>query len=337
MSVTFKISFAGRDELADWLEYVDIADTSGFWGLGVGDSQSIYLDTYVRCTLAAVRTRNLLIGPWVTNPLTRHPAVTASAIVSVDQVSGGRAYLGIGSGDSAVLNADMKPSRMAYLEDYVRVVKDLMARGKAEWEGRRVALSYAKRSVPVYVASSGPKTARLAGRVGDGAICAGVISPEAVRETLEQVRAGALEAGRKLEDIDVWWGVMANLAEDDATALNELKSSLVTRAHHVFRYTTEGMHLPRELVPAMQRIQREYQPLLHGALGTPTHARLADGHGVAEYLARSFSLCGSPETFVRRAREMEAMGVTQISLQVRGTDRRRFLRLWNERVRPQLG
>ncbi|MEK7681451.1 MAG: LLM class flavin-dependent oxidoreductase, partial [Chloroflexota bacterium] len=96
MSVTFKISFAGRDELADWLEYVDIADTSGFWGLGVGDSQSIYLDTYVRCTLAAVRTRNLLIGPWVTNPLTRHPAVTASAIVSVDQVSGGRAYLGIG-------------------------------------------------------------------------------------------------------------------------------------------------------------------------------------------------------------------------------------------------
>ncbi|MBI4308221.1 MAG: LLM class flavin-dependent oxidoreductase [Chloroflexi bacterium] len=333
MKAKFNIVLVG-DEMNDWLEYVRIVDGAGFWGLGIGDSQSLYQEVYVRCTMAAMQTRNVRLGPWVTNPLTRHPAVTASAIVSVDQVSGGRAYLGVGGGDSAVLNAGLRQAKMAFLDDYVRVVKALLAKGHAEWNGQRINLTFARRRVPVYVAASGPKTARLVGRMGDGAVFAMGITPEVTQDALAQLRAGAEEAGRDMQEIDVWWAVQSNLAEDDATALNELKASLITRAHHAFRFTTKGKHLPPEYEAAMQRIQQEYQPLQHATFGAPAHVRLADELDVTPYLARRFAICGSPETFIRRVEEAHAAGAKQLSLHVRVADKRRFLRLWNERVRP---
>ncbi len=333
MKVKFNLVLVG-DEMSDWLEYIKSVDNAGFWGLGIGDSQSIYQEVYVRCTLAAMQTRNVRLGPWVTNPLTRHPVVAASAIASVDQVSDGRAYFGIGGGDSAVLNAGLPQARMTYLEDYVRAVKDLLAKGRAEWNGRTANLTFVKRRVPVYVAASGPKTTQLAGRVGDGAVLAMGITPEVVRDAAAQLQAGAKEAGRDAKDIDVWWAVQSNLAEDDATALNELKASLVTRAHHAFRFTTKGKHLPPEYEAAMQRIQREYEPLQHATFSAPAHVRLADELKVTPYLAQRFSICGSPETFVRRIEEAHAAGATQLSLHVRVANKRRFLRLWNERVLP---
>ena len=144
----FMISFAG-DGISDWREYIQTADASGFWGLGIADSQSIYPDVYVCCTIAAMTTRNVHLGPWVTNPLTRHPAVTAGAIASVDQLSGGRTFLGIGTGHSATANISLRPSSLAYLESYLEAVKDLLTHGEAQWEGQTLKLSIGQRRVPV--------------------------------------------------------------------------------------------------------------------------------------------------------------------------------------------
>ena len=333
MGADFSLVLTG-DSFPDWKEYVRAADQCGFWGLGIGDSQSLYMDVYVRASVAAMLTKNLRVGPWVTNPLTRHPAVAAGAIASVDIVSDGRAVLGIGSGDSAALNIGLRPSPVASLEDYVRTVRTLLRDGLAEWQGREIRLALAPRRVPVYVAASGPKTVRMAGRVADGVIIAMGVTPDVVRDALAELRAGAEEAGRRVDDIDVWWAVMANLAEDDETALNELKGSLVTRAHHAFRFTTEGKRLPPEYVPAMQRIQEDYRPMEHTKFGPSHHARLADDLGLTPYLARRFGLYGSPEGFVRRTREAHAAGARKIALHVRVADKRRFLRLWRDKVMP---
>src|SRR5437763_15449220 len=78
------------------------AEECGFDLLGVADSQSVFRELYVALTLAARETSRIRLGPVVTNPLTRHLVVTASAISSVDEISGGRAMLGLGSGDSAI-------------------------------------------------------------------------------------------------------------------------------------------------------------------------------------------------------------------------------------------
>ena len=331
----FMVLFAG-DTLSDWREYVQEADECGFWGLGIGDSQSIYLDVYVRSTIAAMTTRNVHFGPWVTNPLTRHPAVTAGAIASVDQVSGGRAFLGIGTGDSATANISLHPASLAYLEQYVLAVKGLLAQGEAQWMGQTSKLALHHGAVPVYVAASGLKTIRLAGRVADGVVIGMGILPDIVRDGLAELKAGAQEAGRNVGDIDVWWAVMANLAEDNDTALNEIKNSLVTRANQAFRFTTAGKHLPPQYEPAIKRIHAEYNALEHAKFGPSHHADLCDELGLTPYLAQRFSVCGSPEGFIRRVAEARAAGAEQISFHVRVANKRRFLRLWRQNVRPNI-
>jgi hypothetical protein len=129
MSVKFGVlimpeSVAGAAELAR------LAEDSGFDRVRLGDSQSVYRELYVCLGLAAAATSRVRIGPGVTNPITRHPVVTASAIASVDELSHGRAFLGIGAGDSAVYNLGMKGASVATLADAVTAIRELLIRGQ---------------------------------------------------------------------------------------------------------------------------------------------------------------------------------------------------------------
>src|SRR5512139_2931545 len=90
------------ESLVGWGSLCRDVEEHGFDLLGIADSQSVFRELYVALTVAALNTSRIRLGPLVTNPLTRHPVVTASAISSVDELSGGRALLGLGSGDSAI-------------------------------------------------------------------------------------------------------------------------------------------------------------------------------------------------------------------------------------------
>ncbi len=139
-----------------------------------------------------------------------------------------------------------------------------------------------------------------------------------------------------MEDIDVWWLLMTNLAEDDEVALAEIENSLITYLNLAFRFTTEGKHLPPEYVDAVRRVHAEYRAMEHAKFGESHHTRLARELGVTGYLRERFSLCGTPEGFVEQAKKLRANGVTKIWLSMRAADKPRFLRLWNDGVRPAL-
>ena len=89
------------------------AEADGFDGWFVVDSQNLAGDCYVALAQAAAATERIQLGTGVTNPFTRHPAVTASAIASVHAASGGRAVLGIGRGDSALAHLGLAPAPVA--------------------------------------------------------------------------------------------------------------------------------------------------------------------------------------------------------------------------------
>ena len=90
------------------------AEAAGWDGMVFVDSQHLVGDTYVGLALAAEHTTRLQLGTGVTNPYTRHPAVTASAIATVQEISGGRAVLGIGRGDSSLAYLDARSRRTAF-------------------------------------------------------------------------------------------------------------------------------------------------------------------------------------------------------------------------------
>src|SRR5499425_976040 len=112
------------------------AEDSGFDWLGVADSQSVFRELYVALTLAALNTRRVRLGPLVTNPLTRHLVVTASAISTIDELSGGRAMLGIGSGDSAIFTLGAPPATVAGLEDSIATLNRLTGGAPVERDDR---------------------------------------------------------------------------------------------------------------------------------------------------------------------------------------------------------
>lgn len=324
------------DTNADWREYIRSVDASGFWGLGVGDSQSIYPDAYVRLAVAALETRSPRLAVWVTNPLTRHPAVTANAIASIDDLSRGRAILGIGTGDSSVANLGLKSARLDELEDYVRVVDELQTKGESRWRGAVVKMERPARRVPIYVAATGPKALRLAGRIGDGVVVLNGVTPDVVADTVDILKAGAAEAGRDYAAIDKWWITVANLAEDDATALDEIKGSLATFANVAFKSTLGGKRLPPQYVEPMARLREVYDMMKHGAFGPTRHGAAAEELGLLPYFEKRFSISGGPAKFLRMMDEAHAGGAEKLWLTVRGPEKRRFLRIWSEAVAPRL-
>ncbi len=97
------------EDFGEFVEWVRAADGFGFDAIGYGDSQNLWGDLFVALTLAAEHTSRARIGPMVTNPMTRHPAVAAGGMASVQQISGGRAFFGLGTGDSALRNIGRAP------------------------------------------------------------------------------------------------------------------------------------------------------------------------------------------------------------------------------------
>jgi 5,10-methylenetetrahydromethanopterin reductase len=180
------------------------AEANGFDWLGVADSQSVFRELYVALTLAALNTGSMQLGPVVTNPLTRHLVVTASAMSSVDELSGGRAILGLGSGDSALYTIGAPPATLAGLEASIVTLRRLTSGEPVEREGRTWRVSRSTRRVPIYLAAEGPRTLELAGRLADGVIVGLGLTPDVIALSLAAIERGARAAGRALADVDVW-------------------------------------------------------------------------------------------------------------------------------------
>ena len=134
----------------------------GFDNLWLTDSSLHARNCYSYLALAAERSTRLVLGTAVTNPLTRHPAITASAMATVDEISGGRAVLGIGAGDRPLLALGLKPSPVADLEAAITAVRALWSGARSTSRRGRspcTRRTYASRPAPTY-----PCTCRPAGR-----------------------------------------------------------------------------------------------------------------------------------------------------------------------------
>ena len=164
------------------------AETCGFATVYVGDSQMLWNDVYICLACCAQATERVKLGTGVTNLVTRHPTVTANALISLNMLSQGRAVLGVGAGDSAVRTAGLAPAKRNQLRRDVVFMRDLLAGQEVEvpvlsgtgdkktWgrESRlRVAGAEEWGNIPIEIAVMGPKAALLVGEIGDGVIVDG--------------------------------------------------------------------------------------------------------------------------------------------------------------------
>jgi 5,10-methylenetetrahydromethanopterin reductase len=307
------------------------AEGLGFEWVGVADSQSVFHELYVALTLAAAGTTRARVGPLVTNPLTRHLVVTASAMTSIDAVSRGRAVLGIGSGDSAIFTLGAPPATLAGLEEAVLTLGrltggDVVKRGDRAWRVHRTS-----RRIPIYLAAEGPRTLELAGRVADGVIVGLGLTPDVVSLSLAAVEVGARAAGRRLADLDIWWFAKTNVADTREAAIAPITMALAASANHAFRFTLEGKGVPAALHAPIRGLQREYDAHQHEIAGAH-NAGLTDRWGLTDFLIDRFAIAGTPTDCVAQIRRAMAAGARQFITTSFVPDPRAFMRRWAQQV-----
>src|SRR4051812_40388035 len=185
------------------IELARAAEDLGFSHGWLFDSHVLWRDPYPLLTLIAEHTSTLRLGTCVTNPGTREPSVTASALATLDEVSGGRMDLGIGRGDSARRVLGKPPITLAHTEEAVNVIRDLVEGRPVMYEGTELQLTWSgKWKLPVWVAGYGPMALAMSGRVADGVILQ-LADPDLVRWFVGQVRDAATAAGRDPASIKV--------------------------------------------------------------------------------------------------------------------------------------
>src|SRR5262245_45097305 len=99
------------------------AEALGYDRIGIWDSPALFREPWVVLSALATTTQRIMVGTWVTNPLTRHPVVTASAAASLDDLAPGRVFIGIGSGDTGVLHLGLRAAPLVQLKRYALAVR----------------------------------------------------------------------------------------------------------------------------------------------------------------------------------------------------------------------
>jgi 5,10-methylenetetrahydromethanopterin reductase len=301
----FSITPGPAGGVADELRRVEML---GYQRVGIWDSPALFREPWAVLGAIAPATTRLRLGTWVTNPLTRHPLVTASAAATVDDLAPGRVYLGIGSGGTGAWNLGLETASLASLERYVEAVRGLLRRGTARFEGADLTLPWpGERDIPIILGAHGPRSLRLAGRIADGVIIGLGVSSEAISGSLELLAAGAAEAGRAVEDIETWFTCFWFVDEKQGVAAQQGRWASTAFALHFVRGGVEGKFLPEDMKAAVRRLGEAYDLTVHGSVPDSKqqeYVDLAERLGVADYLLHRFVFAGTPaevESQVHRA------------------------------------
>jgi 5,10-methylenetetrahydromethanopterin reductase len=301
--------FLAMQSIDDAVEYAQLTENLGFdalWGI---DSQQLYTELYVSLTACAHATEEIELLPGITNPVSRHPSVTASAIAALDQVSDGRAGLGIGAGDSAVYSVGKTPATLAELHETATTIQSLLDGETVTFEGEPFTLETVRRRPDVYVAAEGPKTLQMAGAVGDGVIFGGGPKPETVSELgLENIRVGIDDAGRDFEDMKLIALAPSCVAETRAEAVRKLKPVIEPIAWHNFSFSVQ--EAPEHLQEDLRRLAEAHDMQEHGKETADAIEVVPDE--VWEYLGDRFAIAGPPETCRARIERLAELGVDHI-------------------------
>lgn len=303
------------------------AERHGYEALWYIDFQLGMKDVYTAMTLAALATSRMHIGPAVTNLVTRHPTVTANAMSALDELTEGRAMLGLGAGWSATYGAGMPPSKLGDLRQGIDEFRTLLTGDEADLYGTRVQLKTARGQLPIYLAVSQPGMLRLAGQRADGAVLMGAADPEVCAWQLRYLEEGLAKAGRDRSEVTVDLFVTMSVDDDEQRALDDVRAWATSQA--------ATMHVWKHLPPSWERFRPQFADAA-SSYHLVDHLSLHADHKavVTDEFVRTVAIAGDVATCAARLRELVALDIDRITFALLSGGRRRRLAEIAERVIP---
>src|SRR5215831_9539867 len=215
------------------IERAELAEANGYAVVWLADER-FYREVYTSLGQIAAHTSMVLLGPCVTDPYSRHPALTAMAIATLDEISGGRAILGIGAGISGFAELGIERKRPARaIRESIDLIRALLRGETVDYHGEVVAFDHGRLSfkpgranIPVYVASNGPLGQRVAAELADGVIMEACASTAEVRALRSAVEGWVRTAGRDPRSIRVVARLNTCIAEDGGAARDAVRPTV---------------------------------------------------------------------------------------------------------------
>ncbi|HSJ49666.1 MAG TPA: LLM class flavin-dependent oxidoreductase [Actinomycetota bacterium] len=288
-----------KHPIRDGMDYVRYAEERGFEAVWQAESRLVREATVPMAAFAAVTSR-LKVGSGVVNNWTRNVGLLASTFVTLDDLAPGRIRLGIGAWWEPLASKVGVDRRrpLTAMREVVDVVRRLIAMENVTFHGEFVDVEdieidivhgdRSARDIPIYVGATGMRMMELAGEIGDGVLLNYLVGPRYNAAALEHLGAGAVRAGRRVEDIDRPQLVVCSLDRDRGAALDrarELVTQYLGQQPHIMKASGVDQGLldeigkvltwpagPEEIEKAMALVPDDVVQMIT-ASGTPDECR----------------------------------------------------------------
>jgi probable F420-dependent oxidoreductase len=292
------------------IELTQKAEQLGFTHAWTFDSHILWQEPYVIHSRMLSATERIVVGPLVTNPVSRDPSVTASTFATLNDMFGNRTICGIGRGDSVVRVLGRKPTTLRQLEEAMRVIKDLAEGRETEYGEVNVKIPWVQDGkLDVWMAGYGPKALSLVGRKADGFILQ-LADPVILEWTMKHVHDAAVEAGRDPKEVKICVAAPAYVGDDRAHQRDQCRWFGGMVGNHVAdlvsRYGADG-GVPHALTDYIKKRQG-YDYSHHGQAGNPTTDFVPDN------IVDRFCVLGTVEDHVAKLTELKGLGADQFNV-----------------------
>ena len=311
----------GEHSPADLLNLVRCAEDHDFKNVWYAD-EKFFRDPYVGLPYVLQHTSRIKVGPGVTDPYSRHPALIAMAMGTLAEQAGERAVLGIGAGFSGLQAMGLKqPKPVAALREAIDLIRRLWAGETVTVEGKVISfyggeLNFSSPpDIPIYIASGGRQILRLAGEIADGIMLGDIASVNVIEPALAEVWQGAKRSNRSLEGIPVISRANLILSDNATAARDPMRPWIATGLW----YTYPNWDYYFNYTPEWEERMLPFKNFLDKFGRKPRN--VDDFKLVADYkdlitddMVRDAAFAGTVDDVAEQIVEVAASGVTQITL-----------------------
>ena len=325
------------------VDYVVRAEQLGYSHAWLADSQMLWSDCYATLALAADRTSRINLGTGVAVSGTRPAPVNAAAIATINALAPGRTFFGVGAGNTAMRVMNQPPHRIREFERYLNTLKPLIAGEEADMGPLTVGAEADAPivhimpdkgfvnfddQIPVYVSGFGPRSLRLAGRYGDGAVLAMPRNPAVMMSLWHYLEEGAAADGRDLERGNFYTTGLTAVsilepgeAVDSPRVKSEVGAMAMASIHYAYdQWRNFGHQAPS----AYAEIWEDYTALLATFPAERRHQRIHWGHNcwvhpdeerfLTPKILQSTCLIATRDELIERLNGLAAAGLQQMMI-----------------------